>query len=228
MPQVYGTTTPGGGVKVALKDPDGAVLRTYFDVADVAGDYSLGLEANADIDPSGTTYTLTFDDGTTIDGVVPDQFAPVAAATGLTAAAGGGGGGGGLLGVLEYQNAGAYEGFSRTGTTLGPFDAGKLALTFTVPNSGQVLVSLDGAGANSVVDFYASWGLTIAGVAQTGLSAVANTTPLLRRHASFLLTGLTAGEDVTVEWAGASANGNATLGVRDTDYGRLVMAAFAA
>jgi hypothetical protein len=86
-----------------------------------------------------------------------------------------------------------------TSTAFVDADATNLAVTFTMPASGRVLIRLSGLTSNSAS--YAHWALRegTANVADTAAYILASDT-YSRRSSAFLLTG-TAGATRTVKWA---------------------------
>lgn len=113
------------------------------------------------------------------------------------AAAGGGGGGGSSL--LAYKSYAAGTSASNSTTTLTDVDATNLAVTFTVPASGRVLIRLTAVvGGSGTQGLY--WGL------REGTTAIANN--LIRSSVTndntsvaFVVTGLTPGTSHTYKWA---------------------------
>lgn len=112
-------------------------------------------------------------------------------------------GGGGLIGSTVYSAA------DKTVSTIAfsDFDAVNLAVTFTAPASGAVIVRLTGRHTSGTAG-NASWGLR-EGVATVASSVIAvggseNGT----KSYALKVTGLTPGNPYTYKWAGAHANGD--------------------
>lgn len=118
---------------------------------------------------------------------------------------GGGGSTGGILAVTSY-NPGTLASYSRAGSSASyaDIDATNLAVTFTAPSSGDVLVRLTGlCGISSGASNQVFWNLRestsdLAGTdAQiVNAAAVSNT---MKSHAC-VVTGLTAGNSYTYKW----------------------------
>jgi len=119
----------------------------------------------------------------------------------------------GLLAAISYTAGTAYN---IATDTLTDVDATNLAITFTVPASGKVLVRLTGSCAAAGSATY-QWGLREA-TAEVGSTqpvinnASASATSFQRLTATFLITGLTPGASKTYKWAHRSSTGTSTLG----------------
>lgn len=109
----------------------------------------------------------------------------------------------GVLATTSY-NPGTMLSVATSTTVVADVDAANLAVTFTVPASGRVLVSLEalvtcaGGSANSM-----NWHLREGSSTIAGPVFVAATTSVdnVRGHARFLLTGLTPGDVKTYKFA---------------------------
>jgi hypothetical protein len=123
--------------------------------------------------------------------------------------------GGSASGVLAYTsyNPGTLSSYTTTSTTVSDVDATNLAVTFTAPTSGKVLVTLSGVGgASGTANDNSLWALresttTIAGPSNAHAgngSANSNLTM------SFVITGLTGGSSYTYKWAWKSSVGTNT------------------
>lgn len=109
------------------------------------------------------------------------------------------GGGGGAGGVLAYKAYSAGTSATNSTTTLTDVDATNLAVTFTAPTSGKVLIRLTAVcGGSGTQGIY--WGL------RDGTTTIANN--LLRTTVAndisslaIPITGLTPGNVYTYKWA---------------------------
>lgn len=116
-------------------------------------------------------------------------------------------GGGGVLAVKVFNPTTAAS-YSSNSNTLVDIDTTNLAVTFTVPTSGQVLVTLNGF-YTGVASTNVMWGLRN-GTVVVGQTAMDYSTGGYRRSSAlFLVTGLTAGASVTLKWAHGVATGTA-------------------
>jgi hypothetical protein len=126
--------------------------------------------------------------------------------------------GGRLLAVMTYGPTGS--GYSTSGTSYADVDATNLAVTFTTPASGNVLVVLSGFSANGAG--HTSWGLreattdiATAGRVNSGAEAVTMTVYI---H----LTGISAGSH-TYKWSWKVDSGSANLFTGSTDGHAMMM-----
>lgn len=120
----------------------------------------------------------------------------------ITIAASGGGSSGPL--AVKQHNPGTQATYSTASTTLVDMDATNLAVTFTAPASGNVIVALNGfAGADTAAK-YTAWGLRSAGatVANSEANIIGGTANTYARgaHRAYV-TGLTPGNSYTYTWA---------------------------
>jgi hypothetical protein len=140
----------------------------------------------------------------------------------------GGGGGGGLLAANRYATATTY---TTTSTTPVDVDATNMAVTFTAPASGNVLVilsayrdSVGGGGGNNY------WGIREATTNLAG-SVIDRDGFGTYLTIQFLITGLSAGSH-TFKWAYAKNGGteriNVGVGTGVTVYGPAVMSVWEA
>jgi hypothetical protein len=108
-----------------------------------------------------------------------------------------------LLGITTYRPSGSDVVFGATGASMQDVNAANLSVTFTAPESGSVVVSLNGI-AYAVTDDTASvyWGLRDSGgdvlITQ---SLVGQGTKKARRTVDISLTGLTPKTVYTYKWA---------------------------
>ena len=121
----------------------------------------------------------------------------------------------GLLAVTAYEPSPVD--INSTSATLSDVDATNLAVTFTVPSSGKVLVRLVGRGSVTATDTLLGWGLResssiIAGPARVDGGGLAGS---VRDHSvDFLITGLTPGASKTYKMAHAREAGPGTAQTR--------------
>lgn len=120
--------------------------------------------------------------------------------------------------LLAYK---VYTGgnFTLNNATMGDVDATNMAVTFTAPVSGNVLVRLSaGVGGSDTLDAYQSWGIreassTIIGAAGTSIvhrEPVSGHNNYHWASVAFVLTGISAGSH-TYKWAAAQSSGTALL-----------------
>lgn len=142
----------------------------------------------------------------------------------------------GLLGITSYCPV-SPDNHLISSTTFTDMDATNLAVGFTVPPSGNVLVKLSGLALLETAESY-WWGL------REGTTDLANPTRILtntaapsndlawRMTASIYITGLTPGEAKTYKWSHASDGGQAQTNSGGTgtisDGGPSVMEVWAA
>jgi hypothetical protein len=137
--------------------------------------------------------------------------------------------GGGLLASKLY-NPGSTTTLSTSSTTFVDVDATNLAVTFTAPSSGQVLVRLTAGRSASGTSPVQYWNVRSGGVdvASTG-GVIATATNRSRASHAVVVTGLTVGSSYTYTW-GHSITGTSptsTLNVGGTD-GAAVMEVWSA
>jgi hypothetical protein len=149
---------------------------------------------------SGVVVSIVEGTGITVDDTDPAN--PIVSATG------GGGGSGGVLAFTAYNPSTAVVAASLSSTSLADIDATNLAVTFTVPASGKVAITLGMLWADaSSVDTW--WGLrdgsTEVALCYMGFDAAL----VLHREATLIVTGLTAGASKTFKWAYKVASSNA-------------------
>lgn len=133
-----------------------------------------------------------------------------------------GGGGGGIIAYKEHNPASAT---SYTSGTAGPtdVDATNLAITFTVPTSGIVVVILEALTRVSNTSTQAMWSLrsgttNIVGSNRTVLSQ-AGSTESFRIRTAIRVAGLTPGASLTYKWAyrSSTATSNIYCGTEASD-----------
>lgn len=183
---------------VAPSETDGDVLTT------VAGEAAWAA--------GGGSLSVQDEDGTVITGVTQLDFQ----GAGVTAAAGtgevvitipGGGGGGGAAGsliALKAHNPTTLENKNTTSATDVDADATNLAVTFTAPASGNVLITLSALCKMSAISgYYPVWSIRSGSstlqrryVQALGSSISSETTPAVK----FYVTGLTPGNSYTYKW----------------------------
>jgi hypothetical protein len=124
----------------------------------------------------------------------------------------GSGGGSGLIGATVYKPASDTTA-NTTSATYVDADATNLAVAFTVPPSGKVLVRLTALGYNGTTGQGAYWNLREGTSDVAGSEAFLADTNLIRRvvHTA-LITGLTPGQAKTWKWGHrVGASGTTTL-----------------
>lgn len=139
---------------------------------------------------------------------------------------GGGGGTSELLASLSYAPGADGTIHSHNTNTLTDVDATNLAITFTAPASGIVLVRLS-AVIEVVTSSLKRWGLreSTTTLAETIITANVNMSDC-RMTAVFKLTGLSAGSH-TYKWAHRSASGSIIM-IGGPTYGAAVMEVWSA
>jgi hypothetical protein len=121
--------------------------------------------------------------------------------------------GGGLLASLAYTAAAK----STTATTMTDIDATNLAITFTAPASGTVIVRCSGPHRMSASSSGGRWGLRNGSTTVGDCSATpsaANSSAYL--SIPFRVTGLTGGASVTLKWAWLTTTGTVNLDISAT------------
>lgn len=122
----------------------------------------------------------------------------------------------GLIGVTSY-NPGSQTTVLRTSTTLADVDATNLAVSFTVPASGKVVVSLE-TYAFCGPDTGLAWGLREGSTDITSKLVNYNSSPSIYKEdrvtAEFHITGLTPGASKTYKWSAARAAGSSDAATR--------------
>lgn len=117
---------------------------------------------------------------------------------------------------------------TQTGANLDDVNASNLVVSFVVPPSGAVIVSLSAVALCAIADnYYTRWGVNNGSttVAEARVTAEASAT----RHACrFKVTGLTPGTATTWKWGhGVSAAGTTTL-YSTSPFGAALMEIYAA
>lgn len=134
-----------------------------------------------------------------------------------------------LLGVVTYNPVG-LTGFSTASSTYANVDATNLAVTFTAPASGAVIVRQE-ALVVPVSGGYMHWNVRSAGadVASSGVRVSGNGTMQVRGAASRRITGLTSGSSYTYTWGFARlGSGTVTMYFGAADAGPGLMEVWAA
>lgn len=164
--------------------PAGSIAATTVQAAieEVAAEALDALDADAVVDlfsgtPDGSQFLR--DDGS------------------LAVPAGGGGGSNGLVARHIYSTSSTKTAAT---TSLTDYDATNLAITFTVPASGNVAVRLYGASAVSANSEL--WGLRESTTQVGNVQFMGNTSAILRKQAIITVTGLTPAASKTYKWAG--------------------------
>lgn len=125
---------------------------------------------------------------------------------------------GSILGVLVH-NPETADNWSVTSTTGADYNAA-LAVTFTAPATGKVLVDLDGTHLAAADNTRVHWLLRSAGSNVAGAIVTLTAGTAARRdHATVLVSGLTPGATVALSWAaavGAGATSTLRAGGGDT------------
>lgn len=197
-PTVYGTLYPSEAVvagRIEVEGPDGDPGADGADGADglisEVRDEGTPVTDAPVMDFTGAGVDVT-SDGSVITVDIP----------------GGGGGGGGLLAVTAYR-PGSEQNKTTTSTSFVDADATNLAVTFTAPSSGKVLVRLSSRAGMSVTTSFGGWGLREGStvVADQQVMFTGNTQ---RYAATFYVTGLTPGNSYTYKWAFVSGHTTAT------------------
>lgn len=129
------------------------------------------------------------------------------------------GGGTGLIGFKNYRPGADAASYNTTSTSSVDVDATNLAVSFTAPPSGRVLVRLCGSKYASVGD-QAFWSVreASANVAEQYVSSVG--TNIHHISVPFYVSGLTPGAALTYKWGWRIASGTQYL------YGGPTMGAF--
>jgi hypothetical protein len=99
--------------------------------------------------------------------------------------------------------SGAPANYSRTApfTTVAAVDSTNLKVTFTAPDTGAVLVTLNAPVNVSTSGTYIAWALMEGGsTLSTGIGRLTNSTSWLRQEAQFRISGLTPGSSHTYTW----------------------------
>jgi len=160
--------------------------------------------------PEGIDTTGATSGDTLVYNATTDEYAP-------GSGGGGGGGGTGLLQVNAY-NPGTLATYTTTSATDADVDATNMAVTFTVPTSGRVLVRLSAMTYNFANTLAHTWTIRSGSttVAKRQQSYVQTGNPIgFPGSASFYITGLTAGASVTYKWGhfvDAGGNGRTYAG----------------
>lgn len=120
-----------------------------------------------------------------------------------------------VLGATFHNPADQVELINPNANTLTAIDPANLAVTFTAPASGKVTVDLEAevTEAGGLV----TWGLVQNGAlipqTRTRIAPVIAPESAERKHATMLVTGLTAGQRVTFQWATAVTAGTMRMRV---------------
>lgn len=110
-----------------------------------------------------------------------------------------------------------------TGTTSASYadvDATNLAVTFTVPASGSVIVRLEAHASSAVTSNY-GWGVRDGSTDLAGSTVLDAIAENARITASFIITGLTPGASKTYKWSHARISG---VGTTQMSYGQVSIA----
>lgn len=180
---IYGPKTAGAWPSgTSLVGPTGAAGANGTDGAD------------------GVVQSIVAGDGVTVDDTDPAN--PIVSSDGS-------GEGGGLLAVTAYDPSSMAT--YTTTTTLADMDATNLLVTFTAPDSGNVLIRLTCiAYPNGAGTLY--WGLRSGSttVIEAKVAADEATNVLDTRIKAFVVTGLTPGNSYTYKWAARHASSSWT------------------
>lgn len=142
----------------------------------------------------------------------------------------GGGGGastpqpGQLLAATFYDNAGTAHSYTTASSTSADIDATNLAVTFTAPASGIVIVRLSGFMQMSAATDYAYWSVREGAADLTTKQNVvdmASGTGVVTSVKTFRITGVSAGSH-TYKWGFASGSGTQTFFVGALSLGDVV------
>lgn len=194
-----------------VRDIIGAALVAGANVTITVNDAGDTITISAATDPevvrdtiaatlvAGANVTITTDD----------------AANTITISAAGGGGGSGGGGVLasKLYNPSTDTVYNTTSSTMVDIDATNLAVTFTAPASGAVIVTLSGLASMNATGSIYYWGLRDAAglIPDSTLEMYYNTILPFRLTGQTKITGLTPGNSYTWKWAWMRAVGTATL-----------------
>lgn len=187
-----------------------------------------GTGGNIDGDPNATTSTLmagaVFEhvgsnvwriaaSMTTTGPQGPQGPAGPTGPTGPTGPQGpAGSGGGGVLASLEFtattgsSQSGAY---STASSTMSAVDATNLAVTFTAPSSGKVIVQLQAFQVTGGASTY-NWGVLIGGVVKDEANVTYAVAAQQRETVTLFITGLTSGQSYTAQWGHRVSFGSST------------------
>lgn len=133
-----------------------------------------------------------------------------------------------ILALLAYA-PGSETTYTTTDTTVADLDATNLAIAFTAPDSGNVIVRLsamvEAAAANRCF-----WALREGSstIATQFVWRAANSTPYARITAEIPITGLTPGSSHTYKWAAKSNTTDDVFTIGGTDNGPFIMEVVAA
>jgi hypothetical protein len=117
------------------------------------------------------------------------------------------------LAYVSY-GPGSAAAIDTTSSTMADCDATNLAITFTVPASGRVLVTLDGWVAASGSATMYNWGLRESTTTVGDLSVIYSQVDGQRRmRVPFLVTGLTPDASLTYKWAHRLSLGSTSSGI---------------
>lgn len=216
----------GGALAGTYPNPSLASGAAASNLGAAGGDLT-GTYPSPTLATSGVS-AATYGDATHVPQIAVDAKGRITSASNV-AISGGSGGSGSLLAVLAYApNTDTTIG-TTTATTMTDVDAVHLALTFTAPASGNVLVRLTGMADNSNSGKITYWGLreSTSNLASAWMFSVGGNTA--RYVAAFYITGLSASSSHTYKWAYMTDNSaNTTRLYGGPNYGLAIMEVFAA
>lgn len=138
---------------------------------------------------------------------------------------------GGLLAITQYA---AGSGYTMNSSTLADVDSSNLAVTFTAPANGKVVVKLTGSvepndSAQEVYFALRESSSTVSGTEQTVIATDVDLggTAHIRLTAVMYVTGISAGSH-TYKWAWRRASGGSTIALRSGSTDPLTMEVWAA
>lgn len=123
----------------------------------------------------------------------------------------------GIIACTAY-NPGTLAAYTTTATTDGDVDATNLAVTFTAPTSGKVLVRLSGLTGINSTTYQLMWGLreSSTSLAASQVNGFVDANKNVFLSAPMVITGLTPGSSHTYKWSwyttGASSTGRLYAG----------------
>lgn len=139
---------------------------------------------------------------------------------------GGGGGGTGAGGPLEIVTYDPGSVTTVTDTTIDDINAANLAVTFTVPASGSVLIRLSAIAFSGSSGQYVIWALREGTTTIDEARATADSVGQ-RQNVTFLVTGLTPGAELTYKWAQRNPSGGNANTLFGADGGPAIMEVWA-
>lgn len=116
------------------------------------------------------------------------------------------------IAVCYYGASGVN--YSRTApfTAVAAVDSTNLKVTFTAPDTGAVLVTLNAPVSVSASGNYVAWALMEGGATVgTGVGRLTNSTAWLRQEAQFRVSGLTPGSSHTYTWGWYGSGSSGTI-----------------